>query len=78
MMAINAASKCAKEGTLRHFRENKLNGLNKLQLQFYGESLEGDELEVFIWEGKETHVMISDVCKNGKTIFQGLFHFFKD
>ena len=72
-MTINGASKCVKEGSLRHFRQNKLNGLHKLELQFFGESVEGDELEVFIWE--EPHVMISDVCKNGVTIFQGSFYF---
>ena len=45
IMAIDTASKFAKEGRIRHFRENKLAGLHKLQLQYYGESLEGDELE---------------------------------
>ncbi|KAK3104495.1 hypothetical protein FSP39_003385 [Pinctada imbricata] len=78
MMTINAASLLVKDGHLRHFRENKLRGLHKLQLQFLGESIEGDELDVYVWEETETHIMNSDVCKKGKSIFQGSFEFFKD
>ena len=77
-MVINGASKCAKEGSLGHFRENKLRGLHKLQLHFYGESFEGDELDVYVWEEKENFTMIGDVCKNDNTIFQGIFHFFTE
>ena len=75
-MTINGASKCVKEGSLRHFRENKLRCLHKLQLQFYGESFEGDELDVYLLEENERQIMITDVCKNGSSIFQGVFQFF--
>ena len=76
-MTLNATSRLAKEGSVRYFRKNKLAGLHKLQLQYLGESVDGDELEVYVWEIKQTNTMISDVCKNGRIIFQGIFKFFE-
>ncbi|KAK3105016.1 hypothetical protein FSP39_015219 [Pinctada imbricata] len=78
MMTIETASLLVKEGQLRHFRENKLRGLHKVQLQFLGESVEGDELDVFVWMDSQTYIMRSDVCKNGESICQCSFEFFKD
>ena len=74
---IDGAHKCQREGTLTKFEENLRNGVNKLELQYFGESLEGDGLDVYIWEEmREGYVLRAEIFKEGKSSFQCTVTFF--
>ncbi|KAK3096830.1 hypothetical protein FSP39_003740 [Pinctada imbricata] len=75
---IDAAHKCQREGTLSNFDDNLKSGISKLELQYFGESLEGDHLDVFVWEecSNGDRVLRGDVHKDGKSSFQCTLKFF--
>ena len=75
--AIDAAHLCSKQGSLKYFVENIKNGISKVQLHYYGESIEGDYLDIYAWEDTEnTKKVYFDMSKDGTSIFQCIMYFF--
>ena len=75
--AIDAAHLCSKQGSLKYFVENIKNGISKVQLHYYGESIEGDYLDINAWEDTEnTKKVYIDMSKDGTSIFQCIMYFF--
>lgn len=75
--AIDAAYLCSKQGSLKYFVENIKNGISKVQLHYYGESIEGDYLDIYAWEDTEnTKKVYFDMSKDGTSIFQCIMYFF--
>ena len=74
---IDAAYLCSKQGSLKYFVENIKNGISKVQLHYYGESIEGDYLDINAWEDTEnTKKVVFDMSKDGTSIFQCIMYFF--
>lgn len=75
--AIDAAHLCSKQGSLKHFTDNIKKGISKIQLHYYGESLEGEYLDVYTWEDREDSTKLYvDINKDNNSIFQCIMYFF--
>ncbi|XP_063440373.1 uncharacterized protein LOC134721359 [Mytilus trossulus] len=75
--AIDSAHLCSKEGILKQFEENIENGVSKIELHYYGESLQGEYLDIYTWEDSEdSKKLYFDISKDEKSIFQCIMYFF--
>lgn len=75
--AVDSAHLCSKEGILKNFEENIKNGVSNIQLHYYGESVQGDYLDIHTWEDSEdSKKLYFDISKDEKSIFQCIMYFF--
>ncbi|OWF41119.1 uncharacterized protein LOC110462892 [Mizuhopecten yessoensis] len=69
--AVDAAHHCYQNGALQNFEDNFANGIHKVQIYFYGESVQGDKLAVHVWEDKTDHrLLMVDIFNKGQSICQ--------
>ncbi|XP_033733361.1 uncharacterized protein LOC117322511 [Pecten maximus] len=69
--AVDAAHHCHQNGTLNNFEDNFSNGIHKVQIYFYGESVQADTLTVHTWEDPDNHrLLMLDIYNKGTSICQ--------
>ncbi|XP_060074953.1 uncharacterized protein LOC132554654 [Ylistrum balloti] len=69
--AVDAAHHCHQNGALENFEDNFSNGIHKVQIYFYGESVQGDKLTVHTWQDKSDHrILMMDIYNKEKSICQ--------
>lgn len=74
--AVDAAHHCHQNGALKSFDDNFANGIHKIHCYFYGESVQGDTLNVHTWEDPENHrLLLVDIFNKGASICQMKIYF---
>ncbi|XP_046563626.1 uncharacterized protein LOC124272485 isoform X1 [Haliotis rubra] len=70
--SINALHHGIKEGVLRGVsKEVVRNGVQKMQMAYFGECVEGDQLTVYFWEVEDQpRTVYFDIEKDGTSVFQ--------
>ena len=77
--AKDAAHHVSRTGSLSKFEENRENGISKIQSHYLGECLEGDELNVYIWEDvQEKYRLRCHIDKDEECIFQAIISLIKN
>ncbi|XP_067686904.1 uncharacterized protein [Haliotis asinina] len=79
LYSINALHHGIKEGVLRGINKEVVkNGVQRMQMAYFGECVEGDQLTVYFWEVEDQpRTVYFDMERDGRTVFQNTLTYHK-